>query len=217
MVRLYGYWRSVATLRVRIALNIKGVDYEEIPIDLAHDGQHDPAFAAVNPLAAVPALVVGDGPPLGQSMAILEYLEEWRPRPPLLPADAAGRARVRAIALTFAADNHPVLTPRVVRHLVQALDATPAQQRDWVRHWFRQGLVQGEATLAGDPRTGRFCHGETLSVADIALVSHAEVARNFGVETDGLPTVGRIVEICRAEPDFERALPRHAPGGPERC
>jgi maleylacetoacetate isomerase len=212
MIQLYGYSRSVATLRVRIVLNLKGLAYEEIPVDLVQGAQHDPEFLAVNPQGAVPALAVDGAPPLTQSLAIMEYLEEGHPEPALLPVDLRGRARVRAIALIFVADNHPVLAPRVVRYLAGAFLADGTQQLAWVRHWFRQGLVQGEAQLVNDPYTGQFCHGDTLSLADICLTSHAIVARDFQVESSDLPTVTRIVRACLREEAFERALPHSAPG-----
>jgi maleylacetoacetate isomerase len=204
----------VATLRVRFALNLKGLAYEEIPVDLAHGAQCDPEFLLVNPQGAVPAIAAGGAPPLTQSLAILEYLEESHPRSALLPADLQGRVRVRAISLIFGADNHPVLAPRVVRHLGDALRADGAQRLAWVRHWFRQGLFQGEARLANDPHTSRFCHGDALSFADICLTSHAIVARDFQVEAADLPTVTRIVRMCLEEEAFERALPHRAAGAP---
>jgi maleylacetoacetate isomerase len=121
---------------------------------------------------------------------------------------------VRSLALLFAADNHPVLTPRVVRHLTDVFHADGAQRLGWVRHWFREGLLQGESRLAGDPATGAFCHGDAPSLADLCLVSHAVVARDFSVETGDLPTVSRIVDACLAIDAFSRAQPRLQPGAP---
>lgn len=171
MLRMFGFWRSAATFRVRIALNLKGLPFEETMIDLDADEQNDAKFKTINPAAAVPALFVDDGPPLTQSLAILEYLEELYPTPALLPADPRGKARVRALALIFAADHHPLITPRVRRYLADALEVDNAGRTEWIKHWFRQGLEQGEARLAGDPATGRFCHGDTPTFADLCLMS----------------------------------------------
>jgi maleylacetoacetate isomerase len=214
MLRMYGFWRSAASFRVRIAMNLKGLAYEETMIDLDAGEQHAPAFKAINPAAAVPALFVDDGPPLIQSLAILEYLEELHPEPALLPTDARGRARVRALSLIFAADHHPLITPRVRRYLADTLRIDEAGRAAWIRHWFREGLAQGEARLAGDPATGRFCHGDAPTIADLCLVSQAMGARGFQVETADLPTVHRIVETCLAIDAFARAAPLRQPGAP---
>jgi maleylacetoacetate isomerase len=214
MLRMYGFWRSAASFRVRIAMNFKGLAYEETMIDLDAGEQHAPAFKAINPAAAVPALFVDDGPPLIQSLAILEDLEERHPEPALLPPDARGKARVRALALIFAADHHPLITPRVRRYLADTLGIDEAGRTQWIRHWFRKGLAQGEARLAGDPATGRFCHGDAPTIADLCLVSQAMGARGFKVETADLPTVHRIVEACLTIDAFARALPLRQPGAP---
>ena len=214
MLKMYGFWRSAASFRVRIAMNLKGLAYEETMIDLDAGEQHAPAFKAINPAAAVPALFVDDGPPLIQSLAILEYLEELYPEPALLPPDARGKARVRALALIFAADHHPLITPRVRRYLAETLGIDEAGRTGWIRHWFREGLLQGEARLAGDPATGRFCHGDAPTIADLCLVSQAMGARGFKVETADLPTVHRIVEACLTIDAFARALPLRQPGAP---
>ena len=214
MLKMYGFWRSAASFRVRIAMNLKGLAYEETMIDLDAGEQNAPAFKAVNPAAAVPALVVDDGPPLTQSLAILEYLEELHPEPALLPQDARGRARVRALSLIFAADHHPLIVPRVRRYLADALEIDNAGRTEWIRHWFREGLVQGEARLAGDPGTGRFCHGDAPTVADLCLLSQVMGARGFKVDTADLPTVHRIAEACLAIDAFARAVPLRQPGAP---
>ena len=214
MLRMYGFWRSAASFRVRIAMNLKGLAYEETRIDLDAGEQHAPAFKAINPAAAVPALFVDDGPPLIQSLAILEYLEELHPEPALLPPDARGKARVRALSLIFAADHHPLITPRVRRYLADTLRIDDADRTQWIRHWFREGLAQGEARLAGDPATGRFCHGDAPTIADLCLVSQAMGARGFKVETADLPTVHRIVEACLSIDAFARAVPLRQPGAP---
>jgi maleylacetoacetate isomerase len=214
MIRMYGFWRSAAAFRVRMALNLKGLAYTEQMIDIDIGEQYAPDYKAMNPQSAVPAVFVDDGPPLTQSMAVLEYLDETHPEPALLPKDARGRARVRSLALLFAADHHPLIVPRIRRYLADVLHLSDEQRTEWVRHWFRQGLVQAEARLADDPHTGRFCHGDTPSIADICLVSQAVGAKGFGVTFDDLPTVSRIAEACLAMDAFARAHPLRQPGAP---
>ena len=214
MLKMYGFWRSAATFRVRAALNLKGLAFEETMIDLDAGEQYAPAFTAINPAAAVPALFVDDGPPLTQSLPILEYLEELHPTPALLPADPRGRARVRSLALIFAADHHPLIVPRVRRYLAEALEIDEAGRTTWIRHWFREGLVQAEARLAADAATGRFCHGDAPTLGDLCLMSHVFGARGFQVSTADLPTVERIVEACLALDAFAKAAPLRQPGAP---
>ncbi len=214
MLKMYGFWRSAASFRVRIAMNLKGLAYEETMIDLDKGEQHAAGFKAINPSAAVPALFVDDGPPLTQSMAILEYLEELHPEPALLPADARGRARVRALALIFAADHHPLIVPRIRRYLADQLGIDEARRTEWIRHWFREGLVQAEARLADDPETGRFCHGDSPTFADLCLISQVMGARGFKIGTADLPAVDRIAAACLELDAFARAVPLRQPGAP---
>lgn len=214
MFKMYGFWRSAATFRVRAALNLKGLAVDETMIDLDAGEQNTPAFLAVNPAAAAPALFVDDGPPLTQSLAILEYLEDLYPDPPLLPADPRGKARVRALALSFAADHHPLIVPRVRRYLTGALAVDSAGLTEWLKHWLREGLVQGEARLAGDPATGRFCHGDAPTIADLCLMSHVFAAQGFKVSTTDFPTVARIFEACMTIDAFAKAAPLRQPGAP---
>ncbi len=211
---MYGFWRSAATFRVRTALNLKGMAFEETMIDLDAGEQNAPSFLAINPAAAVPALFVDDGPPLTQSLAILEYLEDLHPEPALLPADPRGRARVRALALIFAADHHPLIVPRVRRYLADAFEIDSAGRTEWVRHWFREGLVQGEARLAGDPATGLFCHGDTPTIADLCLMSQVFGARGFNVSTADFPTVERIAVACLEIEAIARSAPLRQRGAP---
>ncbi len=214
MLKMYGFWRSAASFRVRIAMNLKGLAYEETMIDLDAGEQYAADFKAINPAAAVPALFVDDGPPLTQSLAILEYLEERHPEPALLPTAPRARARVRAIALIFAADHHPLITPRIRRYLADALEIDNAGRTDWIKHWFREGLVQGEARLAGDPETGRFCHGDQPTFADLCLISQVMGARGFKISTADLPTVDRIANACLELDAFANAVPLRQPGAP---
>lgn len=213
-MKMYGFWRSAAAFRVRIALNLKGLPYEETMIDLDAGDQRTPAFLSINPQAAVPALFIDDGAPLTQSLAILEYLEETYPEPALLPRDARGRARVRSLALLFAADHHPLIVPRIRRYLADTLGIEEDARTQWIRHWFREGLVQAEARLANEPQTGRFCHGDQPGMADLCLISQVMGARGFKVSTAEMPTIERIVEACLAIDAFATALPLRQPGAP---
>jgi len=214
MIKMYGFWRSAASFRVRIALNLKGLEFAESMIDLDAGEQHAPAYRSINPQAVVPSLFIDDGPPLTQSLAILEYLEETHPAPALLPADARGRARVRALALIWAADHHPLIVPRIRRYLADTLHQDEAARAAWVRHWFRAGLAIGETRLAAEAGTGRFCHGDTPTIADLCLMSQAMGARGFKVDFADLPTISRIVEACLSQDAFARALPLRQPGAP---
>lgn len=214
MIRMYGFWRSAASFRVRIALNLKGLPYEEVMVDIDTGEQHAADYLAMNAQSVVPSLLVDDGLPLTQSLAILEYLEETHPQPALLPADARGRSRVRSLALLFAADHHPLIVPRVRRYLSEELQIGEAGRTAWIRHWFREGLVQAERRLAAEPGTGRFCHGDTPGMADLCLISQVVGARGFKVETADLPTVHRIAEACLSLDAFARAHPLRQPGAP---
>ena len=214
MIKMYGFWRSIATFRVRAALNFKGLAYEEEMIDLLKGEQYAPAYRAINSQAALPTLIVDGGPPLTQSLAIIEYLEELYPSPPLLPADALGRARVRSIALLLAADHHPLIVPRIRRHLADVVGLDDKQVGAWVVHWFREGLVLAEARLAPEAATGVFCHGDAPTLADLCLVAHVVTARGFGIDTAQFPTVQRIAEACLALDAIARAQPLRQPGAP---
>ncbi|MET1028592.1 MAG: maleylacetoacetate isomerase [Dongiaceae bacterium] len=214
MIKMYGFWRSAASFRVRIALNMKGLPYEEEMIDIDAGEQYAAGYHAMNPQSAVPSVYVDDGRPLTQSLAILEYLEEAHPIPPLLPADPRGRARVRSIALIFAADHHPLIVPRVRRYLGEVLKVGEEQRIAWVRHWFREGLVQAEARLATEAETGKFCHGDTPTIADLCLISQVAGAKGFKVEMADLPTVSRIADACLGLEAFARAHPLRQKGAP---
>ena len=214
MIKMYGFWRSAASFRVRIALNLKGLPFEEEMIDLDAGEQHTPAYRAINPQAVVPSLFVDDGPPLTQSLAIVQYLEETHPAPPLLPPDPRGRARVRALALIWAADHHPLIVPRIRRYLAETMHQDDAARTAWISHWLREGLAIGETRLAAETATGRFCHGDTPTIADLCLISQAMAARANKVDFADLPTITRIVEACLSLDAFARALPMRQPGAP---
>lgn len=211
-MKLYSAANSSAAYRVRIALNLKGVAADIIPVDLMKNGgqQHQPDYLAMNPAALVPTLIDGDTV-LAQSMAILEYLEETIPQPALLPTDAAGRARVRAIAQTIACDIHPLNNLRVRRYLKRDLHVDDTQRDVWYRHWVNVGLLAIENMLAGSSDTGRFCHGDQLTFADIVLVPQVANARRFNCDLDSIPNVVRIDAECMSLDAFSKAAPANQP------
>lgn len=209
-MRLYTYFRSSAAYRVRIALNLKGLAWEAVPVHLLRGGgeQHQPDYLALNPNGLVPALD-DEGLLLTQSLAIIEYLDETHPEPALLPGDAVARARIRAIAQTIACDIHPINNLRVLRYLTRELGATDTQKTAWYRHWVELGLAAVEAMLANDSRTGVFCHGDSPTLADCCLVPQVFNARRFACDLSAMPTLLRIVERCEAMEAFRLAAPEH--------
>ena len=211
-MKLYNYFRSSASFRVRIALALKGIAYDYAAVHLLQGGgqQFAAGFKAMNPAALVPVLD-DDGTVLTQSMAIIEYLDETRPQPPLLPATAADRARVRAIALAIACEIHPLNNLRVLGYLNKTLGIAEEQRNDWYRHWVETGLACVEAMLAGDPRTGVCCHGDTPTLADVCLVPQIFNAQRFKARLDHVPTVMRIHEHCLTLPAFARSVPALQP------
>jgi maleylacetoacetate isomerase len=183
-------------------------------IDLMAGQQRAPEYRAVNPQMVVPALIDGDGPALFQSLAILEYLDERQPQPPLLPPDARGRARVRGLAQIVACDAHPLIVPRIREYLAAQFGLDEAQRLAWIRHWIGAGLRAVEQHLASEGETGRYCHGDTVTIADICLVSLAVGNTLFQGDLREFPTVSRIVETCLAEDAFALAHPLRQPGAP---
>jgi maleylacetoacetate isomerase len=213
-MKLYGFWRSLASYRVRAALKLKGLAYEEISINLLGGAQHAPAFRAVNPQGVVPALVVDDGPPLFQSLAIIEYLDELHPNPALLPADPRGRARVRGLAQIATRGGHPLIVPRVRGYLEKELGVDEAARNRWLAHWTLEALKSIEAHLANEPQTGRYCHGDSVTIADLCLASQMLGARFFNCDTTSIPVATRIfTELLRIEA-FDAALPLKQPDAP---
>jgi maleylacetoacetate isomerase len=207
-LRLYTYFRSSAAYRVRIALNLKGLDYTAVPVHLLRGGgeQHAAAFAELSPARLVPVLEDG-AVALTQSLAIIEYLEETHPTPPLLPADAASRARVRALALSIACDIHPLNNLRVLRYLKSEFELDDRQREDWSRHWMQQGFGALELMLADSVQTGSFCHGESPSLADCCLVPQIANARRLQWPLDDYPTMMRVHDNCVRLSAFARAAP----------
>ena len=212
MRKLYGFYRSSATFRARIALNLKGLDYAGAVIHLVKIGgeQFAPEYRALNPQSLVPVLQDGDLT-LTQSLAIIEYLDEVYPEPALLPATAAQRARVRSIALMIACEIHPLNNLRVLRYLVKDLKVTEARKDEWYRHWVVSGLESLEIRLANDPATGLCCHGDVPGLADICLVPQLANARRFNIALDAFPTLLRIERNCMALKPFQDAAPSAQP------
>ena len=215
-MRLYNYFRSSASYRVRIALALKSLDYEYVPVHLVKNEQLAPAYRELAPAQLVPALVIdaGAGRPeatLTQSLAIIEYLDETVPEPPLLPKDALGRARVRSLALDIACEIHPLDNLRVLRYLQRELKIDDAAKDRWYRHWVETGLATVERQLTGTAGTGRFCHGDTPGLADCVLVPQIFNARRVDCRLDHVPTVMRIFDACMAETAFASTQPSACP------
>ena len=216
MLQLYSYFRSSAAYRLRIALHLKGLAFETVPVHLLKGGgeQLQSAYRAINPAALVPALNIdadNDGTTLTQSLAIMEYLDETHPQPPLLPADALGRARVRALALTVACDIHPLNNLRVLTYLSGELQASGDARNAWARHWMALGFATLEQHLASDAATGLCCHGDTPTLADCCVVPQVFNARRFELDLAPYPTLVRIAEHCEALPAFIAAHPAQQP------
>jgi maleylacetoacetate isomerase/maleylpyruvate isomerase len=208
-MKLYNYFRSSASYRVRIALALKGLTYEYVPVHLAKNEQLSESYAAVSAARLVPMLLDGDVA-LTQSLAICEYLDETHPAPPLLPPDAAGRARVRALALDIACEIHPLNNLRVLRYLVRDLKVSEDDKNRWYRHWVETGLETLERQLQ-DARTGRFCHGDAPTLADVCLVPQIFNAQRFGCRLDHVPTVMRVFDECMRLEAFEATQPSKCP------
>ena len=209
-MKLYNYFRSSAAYRVRIAVNLKGLEPENVFVHLVKNEQRAPDYLKVNPLGLVPALVDGDET-ITQSLAIIEYLDEKYPSPPLLPSTPEDRARVRSIALLIACDIHPIDNLRVLRYLVGVLKVSEEQKNQWYAHWVDEGLKALEARLATDLKTGRFCHGETPTLADVCLVPQLANARRANIDLSAYPTLLRIDAACNALKPFADAAPAKQP------
>jgi maleylacetoacetate isomerase/maleylpyruvate isomerase len=212
MLRLYTYWRSSAAWRVRIALNLKGLQYESTPVHLLRGGgeQFGAQYRELNPQSRVPTLVDGEQI-LTQSLAIIEYLDEQVPLPALLPAGAAARARVRSLAQLVACEIQPLQNVATTQYLRRELHCTDEQIAAWYREWIGRGLAALEARLKRDAATGRFCHGDAPTMADCCLVPQWYAAKLRGIDVGGYPTIARIESACRELDAFRRAAPEQQP------
>jgi maleylacetoacetate isomerase len=216
---LFSFWRTSATYRVRVALNLKGLSAEERNINVDAGENRSEAFLKINPLGALPAFIDhgpgSDGMPITQSLAILEYLEDIHPIPPLLPEGAFARARVRSLAAMMVADTHPLITPRIRKYLTAEGKFDDAAWRAWQIHWFTTGLQALEYRLATEKATGTFSHGDNVTIADICLASVIVVARVFKIDVPDIPTINRIMARCEQLEAFQRAEPSRQFGAPK--
>jgi maleylacetoacetate isomerase len=208
-MKLYNYFRSSASFRVRIALGIKGLPFEYISVHIAKGEHKKPEYAALAADTLVPLLDMG-GDKLSQSMAIIEYLDETHPTPALLPADALGRARVRALAQSIACEIHPLNNLRVLKYLVKELKLDEEAKNAWYRHWVRDGLVSFEKQLAQLPAS-KFCYGDTPTLADCCLVPQIFNGQRFSCDFSGLPRTMAAFEACMQLPAFDKAQPKNCP------
>jgi maleylacetoacetate isomerase len=209
-MKLYGFWRSSAAYRVRIALALKGLSYDYVSVQLAKGEQYQPEYAAINPQNLVPVLEDA-GHLLYQSLAIIEHLEETHPEPRLLPTHPVERNRVRSLALIIACEIHPLNNPRVLNYLTSNFAVSEEQKLSWYRHWVTTGFTALEKRLTSEPWTGRFCHGDTPGFADISLVPQVANAKRFKVDLAPFPTIGRIDDECRKREAFRKAAPENQP------
>ena len=215
-LKLYSYWRSSAAYRARIAINLKGLACQIVPVSLVVDGgeQHSAAYRAVNPQELVPTLVDGERV-IRQSLAIIEYLDEMYPQTPqLLPAEPRARARVRALALAVACDIHPLNNTRVLKYLENEMGVPQAEREGWIRHWIALGLGAIEELIADDVVAGAFCHGDAPTMADAVLIPQIYNARRWGLDLGAYPTLTRIEAACLALDAFERARPERQADAP---
>ena len=215
VIKLYSYFRSSASYRVRIALNLKSLPYDLVPVHLVKHGgeQLAPDYRKLNPEALVPSLLddTEDSTILTQSLAIVEYLDETHPEPPLLPRNAIDRAYVRALALSIACEIHPLNNLRVLRYLTRDLKVSEQDKDAWYRHWCEQGLAALEQKLATDRRVGTFCYGERPGLADCVLIPQIANAQRFNCDLSAMPTISRINVACLALDAFARAAPARQP------
>jgi len=209
-MKLYNYFRSSASFRVRIALELKGLGYEYLAVHLPRGEHKQEQYAAVSASQLVPTLVLDDGRHLSQSMAIIEYLDEAHPNPPLLPADAVGRAQVRALAQLIACEIHPLNNLRVLKYLVRDLKVEEEAKNTWYRHWVRSGLEMFERELQQLP-AGTYCYGDTPTLADCCLVPQIFNGQRFDVDFSGLPRTMGAFENCMKHPAFQKAQPSNCP------
>jgi maleylacetoacetate isomerase/maleylpyruvate isomerase len=214
-MKFFSFWRSLAAFRVRVALNLKGVTPGEvIDINLVQGKQREDSFRKINPMMALPALIEDDGTVLFESLAMLEYLDETHPIPPLLPNDPKGRARVRALAQICAADTHPLIVPRVREYLEHEFKVDTAGVVKWGHHWHEESLKALEMELSRSKHTDKYAHGDRITLADICLAGNAVGASYFKCDIAPYPTFKRIVDTCWQNDAFARAHPFKQPGAP---
>jgi maleylacetoacetate isomerase/maleylpyruvate isomerase len=209
-VKLYNYFRSSAAYRVRIALALKGLSYDYVSVHLAKGEQYSPEFSAINPQNLVPVLE-DEGHLLYQSLAIMQYLDETHPNPPLLPTDPFERNRVRSLALIIACEIHPLNNPRVLNYLTGKFSISEEQKMEWYHHWVKTGFTALEKRLAEEQGTGRFCHGDIPGFADCVLVPQVANAKRFKVDLGAFPTILRINDGCLRLEAFQKAAPERQP------
>ena len=212
MLKLYSYFRSSASYRVRIALQLKGLPYEYLPVHLLRDGgqQLQPAYRALNPDALVPTLL-DDDHILIQSVAMVEYLDETHPEPPLLPGSALDRAHIRALALEVACEIHPLNNLRVLKYLKHTLGVAEEAKDAWYRHWVELGFESVNTNLVRSGKAGRFCFGDTPTLADICLVPQVFNAQRFNIDVARYPAIAKVFDACMALPAFQQAEPKAQP------
>ena len=208
---LHNYFRSSTSYRVRIALAMKGIEYRYVAHHLRHGGNRAPEYLEVNPQGLVPALVWSDGTMIAQSLAIIEFLDEMQPEPPLLPADPFGRARVRMLSQMIACDIHPVNNLRILNRLRSRYGADDAEIASWFRHWVEETFTPLEKMLSESPDTGRFCHGDAPGMADVCLVAQIVNNSRFNVDMTPYPVIGRIRDACMEIAAFSDAAPMRQP------
>jgi maleylacetoacetate isomerase len=215
-MQLYSYWRSQATYRVRIALRLKGLKADLVTLDLLKGDQFNADYRKINPESVVPSLIDGDGPPLTQSLAILEYLDEKHRAPPLLPKDMRARAHVRALAQMVAMDAHPLVVPRVRKYLEETLKLDEGTRNAWLKHWMALGSDALEQALARAPRSGLYCHGDSITIADICLVPHMITTKMLtGGDLSAWPVAAKIFEACMQLEAFAAEQPMKQPDAPK--
>jgi maleylacetoacetate isomerase len=214
-MKFFSFWRSLASFRVRCGLFLKGLEPGEvIDVNLMKGQQREDSFRKINPMMAIPALVEDDGNVLFESLAILEYLDETHPNPPLMPKDPKARARVRAISQIICCDTHPLIVPRVREYIAHQLKHDEATVNEWGRHWHDTSLKALETVLSSSKQTGKYCQGDQITLADICLAGNAVGAYYFKAPLDPYPTVKRIVDTCWQNEAFARAHPLKQPGAP---
>jgi len=214
-MKFFSFWRSLASFRVRTALSLKGIETEPVYINILKGEQHASEYRKVNPQMLIPAVDDGNRPVLFQSLAIIEYLDEIHPHPPLLPREARAKAWVRGVAQIVACDAHPLIVPRVRNFLEHELKLDEATRLKFIRHWFVEGYKALETHLSSDGQTSRYCFGDTLTLADICLVSHSVGGQFFDCGPEPYPTVARIAETCLKLDAFAQAHPLKQPGAPK--